>query len=117
MMMKEMKECRTVEEITEQNLVVQQLDTAIEKNEGDVLIHKVLRLNLISHEQNKDNFGEVKKFVRLSLKNPSLLWLFRYKTVSTITAILAGSLSIYVILRLIEITIGLEKIIESVLLP
>ena len=115
--MKERKECRTVEEITEQNLVVQQLDTAIEKNEGDVLIHKVLRLNLISHEQNKDNFGEVKKFVKISLKNPSLLWLFRYRTRNTIAAVLTGFLSIYVILRLLEITIGFEKLIESVMLP
>ena len=109
--------CRTVEEITEQNLVVQQLDTVIEKNNDDesVLIHKVLRLNLISHEQNNDNQSEILDHVKIAKKNPSLVWLLRFKFLKTSAVIIIFLTIYYVVFHLVEYSIGFDEIIKAVI--
>lgn len=111
--MKEKNKCRTVEEITEEILVVQELDERIANNGG--LIYKVLRKNLISHEQNNDTTAKIMKYVEDSKESPSLVYLLRFKTLATL-AVLAGLYFFgHILFRMIEHWVPIQKLVESLL--
>jgi len=105
--------CRTVEEITEKDLIVQELDDRI-KNSGG-LIYKVLRKNYISHEQNTDNQVEIMEYIRESKKSPSIIWLLKNKPVATIAVLFTLATTYYIMFHLIEYTVGFQKIVEGFL--
>ena len=109
--------CRTIEEITEKDLIVQELDSYICKNghDRDTLMMKVLRSNYIRHIQTEDTLVEVKRFIEESTKSPSIPWLLRNQTSRTFVGITGWWLAMYVVFRLIEISVGLEELVKGIL--
>lgn len=110
---------RTIKEITEDNIVIQQMDAQIaaDGDGNETLMIRVLRKNFISTEQNKDNNTEVLEHVKEQKKNPSLIYLLRYKTGVTLGVLFGIYLLGNILFRMIEYFVPLSKMIESVFLP
>ena len=110
--------CRTIEQITEDCIIVQEMNDYIKENgadEKETLMMRVVRATFISGEQNKDDHIEILKHIEKADKNPSLVYLLRFKPRNTLSVILSVLLGTFVIFRLIEIFFGLENLVKAVL--
>ena len=103
--------CRSIDEITKNDVIVQQLDEKIKDSGG--LIYKVLRKNYISHEQNNDNTAEIMGYIKEQEKSPSLTWLLKNKFLATSAVLFSLATAFYIIFHLIEYSIGFQKMVEG----
>ena len=74
--------CMTVDEITKENIVIQELDDYIAGNgdRKDTLVMRVLKQNMITNIQIQQDLEPLAKNMR---ESPSLLSLFKNKTLKT----------------------------------
>lgn len=107
---------RTPGVITQQNVVLQEVDDFIAENSIDPAIKLLLRMgrrNFVTTEQVKDVQEVVVRKVDVLEKNPSLIYLFRTETKKTLATgglVLGGAYFIY---HILEAMFGLESFITS----
>lgn len=104
--------CQTIEEITEEHIIVQDLDKYIAKN-GDTqttLVMRVLRRNYISDIQIKQ---DLQPLIKCNKESPSISWMLKNKTVKTVASVSFVLFSSYLVCRVLETVVGLDKLLMA----
>ena len=110
--------CRTKEEIMVDDIIIQEIDEHIKRNNLaplELLTLRVMKYNRIDVLQVKDDIAPVLAHVNVCKKNPSLVWYFRNNTGKTVAVVSSILFCTYVILGILETLIGFDVLIKSLL--
>lgn len=108
--------CRTVEEIKQDNIILQEVDEFISENNIDPvqkLILRVVRRNFIATEQIKDDQEPLLDFLEDSKESPSIIWLLKNQPQSTMAVLFSVFSFLYVTAHIIEHFLGFEAILKA----
>ena len=89
--------------------LVQELDDYIEANHlppTEKLLLRLAKHNYIFSMQTKEDIQDMKD-------NPSILWMLRYQTKSTVATLFSIGAGMYVIYHVIEHFIGMEAVLKA----
>ena len=103
------------EKIARTHIVIQDLDKYIEKNNlppSESLTLRLLRKNYVNDIRFDLRVKPLAEHSKECGENPSLLWLFRNKTLKTLTTLFLVMGGFYFFFRIIEIMTGLEGILK-----